>query len=152
MSFDFTLFDSIPPGKRERPMGQKGNGKEAAADHRFGAWISLGIQTARARTHDTTISLLDSPPNLRCIHDLVKNLDFSEPWDRFNLVWIDFSSNLPQTLYQVIGYCPKTEAQTLEIWISTFCRKLYSHNGCRRKRLGQNVHKDRRIVSGVHRK
>ena len=33
-------------------MGQKGKGK-GAADARFGAWISLGIQTARARTHDT---------------------------------------------------------------------------------------------------
>ena len=32
-------------------MRQKGKGKEHAP--RFGAWISLGIQTARARTHDT---------------------------------------------------------------------------------------------------
>ena len=49
--FHFTLFHSIPQGKRERPVGQKGKGK--GTDSTFGAWISLGIQTARARTHDT---------------------------------------------------------------------------------------------------
>ena len=51
MSLEFTLFHLIPQGKRERPVGQKGKGKGAVA--RFGACISLGIQTARARTHDT---------------------------------------------------------------------------------------------------
>ena len=52
MSLDFTLLHLIPQGKRERPVGQKGKGKGTVAAT-FGAWISLGIQTARARTHDT---------------------------------------------------------------------------------------------------
>ena len=51
MSLEFTLFHLIPQGTRERPVGQKGKGKGAVS--RFGAWISLGIQTARARTHHT---------------------------------------------------------------------------------------------------
>ena len=51
MSLDFTLFHPIPQGKRERPVGTKGKGK--GTGYRIGAWISLGIQTVRARTHDT---------------------------------------------------------------------------------------------------
>ena len=52
MSLGFTVFHSIPQDKRERLVGQKGKGKRAA-DSTSGAWMSLGIQTARPRTHDT---------------------------------------------------------------------------------------------------
>ena len=57
VSFDVTWFHFIPfnptreKGKARGAKGKREGGR--GADHRFGAWISLGIQTARARTHDT---------------------------------------------------------------------------------------------------
>ena len=45
-------------------------------------------------------------------------LGFLDLWDRFNLVRIEFPSNLPQELRRIIGYCAGNESQTF--WKFTF--------------------------------
>ena len=44
-------------------------------------------------------------------------------WDHANLIWIEFSSKLPQELRQIVEYCPGDEPQTFEkITFNTFVK------------------------------
>ena len=68
---------------------------------------------------------LQNPMNLMRIHDFFENVNFPGSWERFNLVPIGFSSNLPQTLRQIVEYCPRTEPQTFQkLDFNTFPKKL----------------------------
>ena len=55
------------------------------------------------------------------MRDFLKSLDFVDPWDRFNLVRIEFPSKLPQELRQIIEHVARNESQSLgKINFNTF--------------------------------